>query len=133
MGGRRWGRSDRAYGVVATPSCLERAGLSRKVRNAGQRDAQGTTLPSHTCLCSSFAVPSPHLFLSRLGGAAGGRARGAKRFVRVCDCDKCDCEGLFGTKKEIFVSEVVDAPRPRWQLREFFAGRPGPCRAYSRC
>ena len=40
MGGRRWGRRGRAYGVVVTPSCLKRAGLSRKVRNAGQRDAQ---------------------------------------------------------------------------------------------
>ena len=63
-------------------ACLKRAGLSRKVRNAGQRGAQ-LNEPSHTCLCSSFAVPSPHLFPAcGLGGAVGGRA--VRRGVCVC-------------------------------------------------
>ena len=46
--------------------------LSRKVRDTGQRGAQ-LNPPIRVC-GSSFAVPSPHSSLSRLGGAVGGRA-----------------------------------------------------------
>ena len=87
MGGRRWGRSGRAYGVVVTLSCLKRAGLSRKVRNAGQRDAQ-LYPPIRVGLLLRCPISSS---LSRLG-RGGGRASGAERRVRVCDCDKCDCD-----------------------------------------
>ena len=78
MGGRRRSRSRRAYGVVVTPSCLERAGLSRKVRDAGQRDAQ-LNPPIRVGLLLRCPISSS---LSRLGGAAGGRA--VRRGVCVC-------------------------------------------------
>ena len=77
MGGRRWGRSGRAYGVVVTPSCLKRAGLSRKVRNAGQRDAQ-LYPPIRVCAPPSLSISSS---ISFPPGRGGGRAREEKKWL----------------------------------------------------
>ena len=79
MGGRRWGRRGRAYGVVVTPSCLKRAGLSRKVRNAGQRDAQ-LYPPIRFCAPPSLS----NLLISFPPGRGGGRARGVRSGVCMC-------------------------------------------------
>jgi len=39
------------------------------------------------------APPSlSHLLISFPPGRGGGRERGARRRVRVCDCDECDCD-----------------------------------------
>ena len=70
MGGRRWGRSNRAYGVAATFLPQKGGAVPESER---RRAAWRTTETSHTCwwllLCCPISSP-----LSRLGGAAGGRA-----------------------------------------------------------
>ena len=59
MGGRRRGRSNRAYGVAVTFLPHKGGAVPESEK---RRAAWRITEPSHTCLCSSFAVPSPHLF-----------------------------------------------------------------------
>ena len=81
MVGRRRGSSDLGVWGQSSPSCLERAGLSR---GAGQRDAATFTFP-YVFLppplgCSIFSS------LSRLGGAAGGGC-----------AVRCECACLSGT------------------------------------
>ena len=70
MGGRRWGSSDRAYGVAVTLLPQKGGAVPESER---RRAAWRTTEPSHTCLVFLLCCPI-YSSLSRLGGAAGGRA-----------------------------------------------------------
>ena len=76
MGGRRRGRSRRAYGVAVTFLPHKGGAVPESER---RRAAWRITEPSHTCSYSSFAVPSPHLF-----PAWAGRRAGARGGVCVC-------------------------------------------------
>ena len=78
MGGRRWGSSDRAYGVAVT--FLPRKG-GAVPESEKRRAAWRITEPSHTCLRLLLCCPISSS-LSRLGGAVGGRA--VRRGVCVC-------------------------------------------------
>ena len=80
MGGRRWGSSDRAYGVAVTFLPQKGGAVPESEK---RRAAWRTTEPSHTCLCSSFAVPSPHLFPAWAGRRAGARCGVACACVRL--------------------------------------------------
>ena len=70
MGGRRRGRSRRAYGVAVTLPPQKGGAVPESEK---RRAAWRTTEPSHTCLCLLLCCPISSS-LSRLGGAAGGRA-----------------------------------------------------------
>ena len=84
MGGRRRGRSNRAYGVAVTFLPHKGGAVPESEK---RRAAWRIIEPSHTCLCSSFAVPSPHLFPApRRGGGRGGGGRGCE--VRCGACNR---------------------------------------------
>jgi len=70
MRGRRWGSSTRAYGVAVTFLPQKGGAVPESER---RRAAWRIIEPSHTCLCSSFAVPSPPLFPAWAGQRAGAR------------------------------------------------------------
>ena len=78
MGGRRWGRSNRAYGVAVTFLPHKGGAVPESEK---RRAAWRTTEPSHTCLGFLLCCPIPSS-LSRLGGAAGERA--VRSGVGVC-------------------------------------------------
>ena len=80
MGGRRRGRSNRAYGVAVTFLPQKGGAVPESER---RRAAWRTTEPSHTCLCSSFAVPSPPLFPAWAGQRVGARCGVACECVRL--------------------------------------------------
>ena len=78
MGGRRRGSSTRAYGVAVTFLPHKGGAVPESER---RRAAWRTTEPSHTCSWLLLRCPISSS-LSRLGGAAGGRA--VRRGVCVC-------------------------------------------------
>ena len=78
MGGRRRGRSNRAYGVAVTLLPQKGGAVPESER---RRAAWRITEPSHTCLGFLLCCPISSS-LSRLGGAVGGRA--VRRGVCVC-------------------------------------------------
>ena len=86
MGGRRWGSSNRAYGVAVTFLPQKGGAVPESER---RRAAWRITEPSHTCSCSSFAVPSPHLFPAWAGQRAGARCGAACACVRLQQGTAC--------------------------------------------
>ena len=70
MSGRRWGSNARAYGVAVTLLPQKGGAVPESEK---RRAAWRITEPSHTCSWLLLCCPISSS-LSRLGGAAGGRA-----------------------------------------------------------
>ena len=84
MGGRRWGSSDRAYGVAVTFLPQKGGAVPESEK---RRAAWRIIEPSHTCLCSSFGLfHLPISFPPRRGGGRGGGGRGCE--VRCGACNR---------------------------------------------